>query len=248
VTSSNPRAPAPSVAGIIAAGRGERLRAAFPGTPKPLVPLGGRPLFEWVARGLRAAGVREVVIVINSEGGEVRERVRADPGGLRWTVLQHDTASSWETFRIVCQALSERAEGFLVSTVDALAPPREVARFARAALAPWAERRPLGALGATRDLDDEKPLWLDLEPDGAVSALGDGARRRVLATSGLYALRRELVRDMPAVEAWPRLRDYWSSVVAAGLPIRGIVLDETIDVDHERDLQIARGRIACFDA
>jgi len=47
---------------ILAAGRGERLRPLTDHTPKPLLPVRGRPMIEWHLLALAAAGVREVVI------------------------------------------------------------------------------------------------------------------------------------------------------------------------------------------
>jgi len=47
---------------ILAAGRGERMRPLTDTTPKPLLPLAGRPLIEYHLRALAAAGVREVVV------------------------------------------------------------------------------------------------------------------------------------------------------------------------------------------
>ncbi len=47
---------------ILAAGRGERMRPLSDRTPKPLLPVRGRPLVEWHLLALARAGVREVVI------------------------------------------------------------------------------------------------------------------------------------------------------------------------------------------
>jgi MurNAc alpha-1-phosphate uridylyltransferase len=47
---------------ILAAGRGERMRPLSDHTPKPLLPVHGRPMIEWHLRALAAAGVTEVVI------------------------------------------------------------------------------------------------------------------------------------------------------------------------------------------
>jgi MurNAc alpha-1-phosphate uridylyltransferase len=47
---------------ILAAGRGERMRPLTDRTPKPLLPVRGKPLVEWHLLALAAAGVREVVI------------------------------------------------------------------------------------------------------------------------------------------------------------------------------------------
>jgi MurNAc alpha-1-phosphate uridylyltransferase len=47
---------------ILAAGRGERMRPLTDTCPKPLLPVGGRPLIGWHLQRLAGAGVRDVVI------------------------------------------------------------------------------------------------------------------------------------------------------------------------------------------
>jgi MurNAc alpha-1-phosphate uridylyltransferase len=47
---------------ILAAGRGERMRPLTDHTPKPLLPVQGKPLIVWHLEALAAAGVRHVVI------------------------------------------------------------------------------------------------------------------------------------------------------------------------------------------
>jgi MurNAc alpha-1-phosphate uridylyltransferase len=47
---------------ILAAGRGERMRPLTDITPKPLLPVGGKPLIVWHLEHLAKAGLREVVI------------------------------------------------------------------------------------------------------------------------------------------------------------------------------------------
>jgi len=66
---------------ILAAGRGERLRPLTDHTPKPLLPVRGKPLIEWHLEALARVGVRDVVINLSWLG----ELIRSALGdGSRW--------------------------------------------------------------------------------------------------------------------------------------------------------------------
>lgn len=225
-------------AGVIAAGLGERLSASHPGVPKPLVPVGGRPLAQWIVSGLLAAGVGRVVVLLNSRGDAAREALeRAFPGrGLEF--LRADPPTSFDSFRLVATALARTEPAFLMSTVDALVPPAETRRFAECALAPFPDgAAPEAAVALTRFVEDEKPLWADADADGRVRAFGDGAVRKDAVTCGLYALTRGAAMTLPPTAA--RLRDWWAGLAAAGRPVRGVTLSHTVDVDRPEDLPAA---------
>jgi N-acetyl-alpha-D-muramate 1-phosphate uridylyltransferase len=61
---------------LLAAGRGERMRPITDSIPKPLIPVGGRPLIAWHLRALERAGFRD--IIINTSW--LAERLRAALG------------------------------------------------------------------------------------------------------------------------------------------------------------------------
>ena len=227
-------------AGIIAAGEGSRLRSSFPNVLKPLVPVAGRPLIEWTVSSLVSAGADEILVLLNSKGRPVRDHLRTRFPSTRWIFLEADTRSSWESFRIVAGALAERAERFLISTVDALAMPEDVARFA-------SEARGC-ALALTDFVDDEKPLWAELGADGHVRALGPDAKERRYVTCGLYALTRSEARTFEAAEAYASLRDYWVSLARSGVNIRGIPLSKTVDVDRPEDVASAEAFLGALES
>ncbi len=58
---------------IVAAGRGKRLMPLTANTPKPLLPVHGVPIIEYLLRGLRASGVRDVTIVVRYLGAQIRD-------------------------------------------------------------------------------------------------------------------------------------------------------------------------------
>jgi mannose-1-phosphate guanylyltransferase len=62
----------PTKAVILAAGRGERLRPLTDGLPKPMLPIGGRPLLEHLLALLALAGVREVALNLHHRPEAVR--------------------------------------------------------------------------------------------------------------------------------------------------------------------------------
>lgn len=56
---------------ILAAGRGERMRPLTDRTPKPLLPVAGKPLIEHHIAALAAAGFREIVINVSWLGQQI---------------------------------------------------------------------------------------------------------------------------------------------------------------------------------
>lgn len=62
---------------IFAAGLGTRLKPLTDSIPKALVPVGGKPLIEHVARKLRGAGIEEAVVNVHHFAGQVEEWVNS---------------------------------------------------------------------------------------------------------------------------------------------------------------------------
>lgn len=69
---------------ILAAGRGERMRPLTDHTPKPLLPVAGKPLIVWHLERLARAGFRDIVINHAHLGDQVEALLGAgDAWGLR---------------------------------------------------------------------------------------------------------------------------------------------------------------------
>jgi len=58
---------------ILAAGEGTRLRPYTLSTPKPMLPVAGRPTLEWIVLWLRQYGIRDIVINLHHQPGPVIE-------------------------------------------------------------------------------------------------------------------------------------------------------------------------------
>lgn len=62
---------------ILAAGDGGRLGELTRDRPKPLVEVGGRPIIAYTLEALRAAGIRDVAVVIGYRAGQLGEALAA---------------------------------------------------------------------------------------------------------------------------------------------------------------------------
>jgi len=58
---------------ILAAGKGVRLEPLTLTRPKHLIPVGGKPLLEWLVKGLKSSGIEEALIVTYYMGEKIRE-------------------------------------------------------------------------------------------------------------------------------------------------------------------------------
>ena len=61
-----------SKAVLLAAGRGTRMRELTNDLPKPMIAVRGKPILQHIMEGLRAAGVREVLIIVGYRAEVVR--------------------------------------------------------------------------------------------------------------------------------------------------------------------------------
>jgi NDP-sugar pyrophosphorylase family protein len=217
--------------GVIAAGRGSRLKGL--GVPKPMVEVAGVPLIDHVLGNFEAAGIVSAAVIFNGAEEGCAAYVRERFGGLVSKVLVKNTRSSLESFR---EILSAAPKGrLLVSTVDAFCPRAEFLRFARAA-----EKTPpdTTVLAVTSFVDDELPLWVTTTRKGRVTVVGGPSGDAV--TAGIYVIP-ERVRRMriPDSLSLPRLRDFLAWLCKSGEPMEAIEVGKVVDVDRAEDLESA---------
>jgi NDP-sugar pyrophosphorylase family protein len=223
------------MAGIIAAGFGARLQAAGITTPKPLIEVGGRPLIARTIDTVCAAGATAVACIVNAESDRVRDYLEATTWPVPVTVLQRTTASSAESFLALRPWLASAP--FLLTTVDTVCAPAAVASLVAVARA----RHPHGSvLGITRTIDDEKPLWVELEHDGRIRSLDDAARAQHV-TAGVYFLQHLVysLADVGEPRGSSAFRHILGSLLAHGHELWGFDVGASIDVDRPQDIAAA---------
>jgi NDP-sugar pyrophosphorylase family protein len=220
-------------AGVLAAGRGERLRSS-PTYLKPLARVGGATLIEHVLHSIGNAGATEVVVIINEDSEAVRDHVLKSnwPFALRWLV--ETTPTSMHSFlRLVETLAADDADGpFLLSTVDTVAGANAYADFIDRA------RREDAAitLALTSPGNDEKPLLVTTDHT-RIKRFGAGE----LATAGIYAVRPVVLREAEGArrDELDALRKFLGRLLERGYDLAGIPIAGSIDVDHPADIAAA---------
>lgn len=224
--------------GIIAAGEGSRLRADGCRVIKSMIEVAGRPLIEHAVDRFRAVGIRRLTIIINEVSDDCKRWLHSHAGDVDLDLIVRATPSSYASFRLVAGRLAGAPA--LITTVDAVLATEDFCDFVNAA----ADFSDETVVGLTDHVDDERPLWAMLDrADGRIRQIGGDRGSHV--TAGLYVLPAQGPIE-PAV-GFDRLRDYLGWLVAAGHPVRGIVLPRVFDIDRLRDIAAAEQASAWDD-
>ena len=238
-----------TVALIVAAGSGERLRA---GRPKALVELAGRPLLQWSIDALRAvAGIEQIVVALPAGTPAPAGVTRVDGGPVRSDSVRRALAAArpsregGEGGESRDGEGGEQGESELVLVHDAARPLVTVALAEEVIAALVADARADAAIAAVPVTDTVKRV----DDSGGV--------RETLARSELWAVqtpqvfrRRALERalDVPAEELARATDDAWLIERAGGRVIVVRAGDENLKVTTPLDLRVAElllaGRLA----
>jgi len=225
---------------IIAAGRGQRLRATGGAElPKPLVEVGGVSLLARQAGAMVSSGAREVLAVVNSETASLARGIDF-PRELK--LMVRDTQSSLDSLLVLGESL--RAGHFLLATVDAIVPDHEFRRFVTRARAANPPTLAEGVLAVTKWRGDRKPLFTEVSDAGLITSLGQ--RESSLVTAGLYWLPTTIFRWSGAAREreLEALRSFLQLLLEKQTRLGAIEVEGAIDIDEAADLEAARRMLA----
>ena len=82
---------------ILAAGRGKRLSPITDTRPKPMIPIGGKPILQYIIENLKENHVNEITIVVGYKGEMIRDDQR--PAAARNVFRPLDTKAVQQTDR-----------------------------------------------------------------------------------------------------------------------------------------------------
>ncbi|HEX9950208.1 MAG TPA: sugar phosphate nucleotidyltransferase [Rubricoccaceae bacterium] len=161
---------------LLAAGYGTRLRPLTDRLPKALVPVGGVPMLERVARRLLAAGAERIVVTASHLADQVEAYVASAPWADR-AVVSVEPGAPLETgggIRQAAAALS--AAPFVVHNADLLTTVDIADLLARQATS--------GALATLAVAPPTTDRTLLVDDDGLVGFVARGERKTVRAVRG----------------------------------------------------------------
>lgn len=200
---------------ILAGGKGTRL--GLSDRPKPMVPIGGRPLLERLVAGARASEFEEFVFLTGYQG-EVIERHFGDGAGFGVRIAYAREPEPLGTAGAVRAARGLLTEPFLLLYGDVLIDV-DLAHMAAA-------HRASGALATLFVHPNDHPHDSDLVEVGEDDRVRrflpkphpDGAILPNLVNAALHVLDPAVIDQVPAAGAWDWGRDIFPRMVAAGVP------------------------------
>ena len=219
--------------GIIAAGLGTRFQDAGIKTPKPLIEVKGRPLLARAVDQFLCAGINSLRVIFRSSiCDECGTFLEENFPGLCLDIICRDTDSSAESFLVLLSRCKAR-EKILITTVDSI--------YRSGALRKIKECTSTGQesrlyLGVTSFIDDEKPLFVNMDGNGRILSLG--GRDGQWITSGIYCLPAGLAAGKEA-KSYSALRDLLGEFVSMGVQTYGVGIGKVVDVDRPQDIDAA---------
>lgn len=222
---------------IIAAGEGSRLAQEGVELPKPLVELNGVPMIRRLIDIFINCGAESISIIVNEQMTQVRRYIESLklPVPLHLTVKS--TPSSMHSFYEVSRSFTSGK--FILTTVDTIFRPDEFLRYVKAF---EADDSLDGSMAVTSFIDDEKPLYINVDNDMHITAFCDKPFPGVKYISGgIYGLTRPALNVLTDCidRGVSRMRNYQRALIEAGLKLSAYPFDKIVDVDHQADIATA---------
>lgn len=227
---------------IIAAGEGSRLVQEGVKLPKPLVNLCGTPMIKRLIDIMTDCNPESLSIIVNEQMTEVRDYLESLklPVPLHLTVKT--TPSSMHSFYEVSRHFKDGK--FILTTVDTIFREEDFRAYVEAF---EADETTDGYMAVTSFIDDEKPLYIDVDADMRITAFRDRPFEGMKYISGgIYGLTAPALKVLEnCMETGvSRMRNYQRALVEAGLNLKAYPFPKIIDVDHAGDIATAEAFIS----
>lgn len=228
--------------GIIAAGEGSRLVQEGVPVPKPLVDLDGRPMIRRLMELFVANRAETISLIVNEQMTAVQEYVSglAKELPVPLEVVVKSTPSSMHSFYELSSLMRGRGR-FVLTTVDTIFRAEDFAPYVTAFANSDSDVDAI--MGVTTYIEDEKPLYVDVDEQMRITAFRDTATGRdKFISGGIYGLSEPCIDVLEEClrTGVSRMRNYQRALISNGLNVRAFDMGKILDVDHASDIAIAR--------
>lgn len=228
---------------IIAAGEGSRLAEEGIDVPKPLVKLCGVPMIERLVNIFRKNGADEIVIIVNTLNRQTEAYVRemmAREEGKDIRLVVKTTPSSMHSFFELSRYLEDAP--FCLTTVDTIFRECEFADYIKA----FKEGNVDGMMAVTDYVDDEKPLYVEVDEGMAITGFFDTPSDCRYISGGIYSLQPSALKTLRRCmeEGRSRMRNFQRALVEDNLSLKAYPFQKILDVDHAADVEKAEEFLA----
>lgn len=228
---------------IIAAGEGSRLAQEGVEKPKPLVELSGEPMVMRLMNIFRRCNAESLSIIINDFMPEVKQFLGNIEIDVPLNVVVKSTPSSMHSFWELSKVM--KPGKFCLTTVDTIFREDDFARYIAAF---EADDKHDGMWAVTPFIEDEKPLYVDVDRRMNIKAFCDkpfdGAK---YVSGGIYAMSDKAfpILDQCIEKGISRMRNFQRALIENGMKLKAYSIDKIIDVDHASDIAVAQEFIKC---
>ncbi|MCM1109791.1 MAG: NTP transferase domain-containing protein [Clostridium sp.] len=228
---------------IIAAGEGSRLVSEGVRYPKPLVPLNGTPMIRRLIDIFMRNNPESLSVIVNEQMTEVADYLRSLRLPVELNLIVRSTPSSMHSFYEVSRGFGPGK--FCLTTVDTIFREEDFAEYIRSFEADGDNFD--GYMAVTSFIDDEKPLYIDVDSSMRITSFRDESFDGVRYISGgIYGLTEKAIPVLEECFAngTSRMRNYQRALVASGLKLRAWPFPKIVDVDHAGDIATAEAFIS----
>ena len=232
--------------GIIAAGDGNRIKEEGSIVPKPLVNIQGLPMIGRLISLMESYGANSVSIIVNSDMPDVWDYLQnlVPQVKCELKMISAKTPSSMHSFYHLIN-LIDPEDKFIITTVDTIFRGDDFKRYVEYFIN--SPKDIDGVMGVTSFIDDEKPLYVETNPDNEIIKFSDtlpssqSSEFSTFISAGIYGLRRT---SLPILKECidngvNRMRNFQRKLVENGLRLKAFDLGKVLDVDHLADIDKA---------
>lgn len=222
---------------IIAAGEGSRLAQEGVAKPKPLVELQGEPMIGRLINIMLRCNAESISIIINEHMTQVREYLENIELPVPLNLVIKTTPSSMHSFWHLSQVIP--AGKFCLTTVDTIFREQDFKGYIDAF---EQDESHDGMWAVTPFVDDEKPLWVETDPQMNITAFRDKRwESATYVSGGVYAMTDKAfgVLDKCIEQGISRMRNFQRALVQEGFALKAYSIDKIVDVDHADDIVTA---------